>query len=159
MTRADEITTHSEWGAGDPRLIVTGEGSRSEVPLKEDVTRIGSGAEADIRLDGLGALAGEIFHDPRDEYVFIPHEPGETNARLQPMEAAGGQDGEVLRSGARFTLGEWTFVYLRDEHADHGRPFGGREGGEGARQPEQPPRPDYTAEASGQQDGASDADK
>lgn len=145
---ADEMTTHSAWGAGDPHLIVTGPGDRrTEVPLADGVTRIGSGADADIRLGGLDPVAGEVFHDERDEYVFIPHAPGETNARLEPMTSATGEDGEVLRTGARFTLGDWTFVYMREEYADHGRPFGGREGGEGQRQPEQPERPDYTSDA------------
>ncbi|UUT36268.1 FHA domain-containing protein [Microbacterium elymi] len=141
-----ETTTHAAWGAGAPRLIVTREDSRSEVRLKDDVTRIGSGADADIRLDGIGATAAEVFHDEADEYVFIPHESGETNARLRPMDTARGQDGEVLRTGARFTLGDWTFVYMRDEYADHGRPYGGREGGEGSGEPAQPERPDYPIE-------------
>jgi hypothetical protein len=147
MTKAEDLTTHAGWGAGYPRLMITGDGGHREVPLRETVTRIGSGPEADIRLDGVAAVAGEIFHDENDEYVFIPHQEGETNARLQPMETATGQDGEVLRTGARFTLGEWTFVYMRDEYADHGRPFGGREGGEGEVQPDQPARPDYSADA------------
>jgi hypothetical protein len=44
-------------------------------------------------------------------------------------------------------MGPWTFVYARDEYADHGRPYGGREGGEGTHQPRQPERPDYTGDA------------
>jgi hypothetical protein len=57
-------------------------------------------------------------------------------------------EGAILRTGARFTMGGWTFVYARDEFADHGRPYGGREGGEGTYQPQQPERPDYTGDAS-----------
>jgi hypothetical protein len=52
-------------------------------------------------------------------------------------------DRQVLRTGAQFVLGPWRFVFMRAEFADHGRPYGGREGGEGEVQPDQPPRPDY----------------
>jgi len=143
---SDPTTTHAEWGAGNPRLIISRDGQHHEEPLQGELIRIGSGADADIRLEGIEPAAGEIRHDDRDEFVFVPHAPGETNARLQPQEAAEGQDGEILRTGARFTLGDWTFVFTREEFADHGRPFGGREGGEGEKQPEQPERPDYSAE-------------
>ena len=146
---SNPTTTHASWGAGRPRLIVSREGLHDEHELEGERVLIGSGADADIRLDGLDAVAGEIRHDDRDEFIFVPHAPGETNARLQPQEAAEGQDGEMLRTGARFTLGDWTFVFMRDEYADHGRPFGGREGGEGTEQPEQPERPDYAAGEAG----------
>ncbi len=36
----------------------------------------------------------------------------------------------ALHTGDRIELGSWTMSYFRDEHADHGRPFGGRSGGE-----------------------------
>ena len=39
----------------------------------------------------------------------------------------------------------WILVFGREEFADHGRPYGGREGGEFDVQPPQPGRPDYTA--------------
>ena len=83
MTKAEDLTTHAGWGAGYPRLMITGDGGHREVPLRESVTRIGSGPEADIRLEGVAAVAGEIFHDENDEYVFIPHQEGETNADHQ----------------------------------------------------------------------------
>ncbi|QAY61391.1 hypothetical protein ET475_16360 [Microbacterium protaetiae] len=137
-------TTHAEWGAGNPRLIVSREDRHHEEELRGELITIGSAADADIRLEGVDPIAGEIRHDDRDEFVFVPHAAGETNARLQPMSTAEGQDGEVLRTGARFTLGDWTFVFMREEFADHGRPYGGREGGEGQTQPEQPERPDYS---------------
>jgi hypothetical protein len=127
--------------------MITGDDFHREAPLTLDVTTIGSAADADIRLDGLGTLAAQIFHDENDEFVYIPHEPGETNARLQPQPTANGEDGEVLRTGARFTLGDWRFVFMREEFADHGRPFGGREGGEGDVQPTQPERPDYSSDS------------
>ncbi len=144
---SDPTTTHATWGAGHPRLIISRDGRHHEEQLDGELIRIGSGADADIRLDGIDPIAGEIRHDDRDEFVLVPHAPGDTNARLQPQAAAQGQDGEVLRTGARFTLGEWTFVFMREEYADHGRPYGGREGGEGSKQPAQPERPDYSFEA------------
>ncbi|MGO1547519.1 MAG: hypothetical protein ACTHXL_09220, partial [Microbacterium gubbeenense] len=55
----------------------------------------------------------------------------------------------TLRTGASFTAGPWRFVFQREEFADHGRPFGGRQGGELSDQPPQRRRPDYTADPSG----------
>jgi predicted GNAT family acetyltransferase len=43
-------------------------------------------------------------------------------------------------------MGAWRLVFARDEFADHGRPYGGRNGGEGAHQRRQAPRPDYAAQ-------------
>lgn len=143
---SNPTTTHASWGAGSPRLIISRDGRHHEEELHGRLITIGSGQDADIRVDGLDAVAAEIHHDDHDEFVLVPRVPGETNARLQPQEAADGEDGEVLRTGARFTLGDWTFVFTREEYADHGRPYGGREGGEGTAQPEQPPRPDYAAD-------------
>lgn len=37
-----------------------------------------------------------------------------------------------LRTGDRVELGPWVLSYFREEHADHGRPFAGRAGGEGS---------------------------
>ena len=48
-------------------------------------------------------------------------------------------------TGAQFTIGDWMLVFSRDEYADHGRPYGGRNGGEGTHQERQPERPDYPA--------------
>lgn len=36
----------------------------------------------------------------------------------------------VLRTGARVQMGQWSMAFFREEFADHGRPFGGRSGGE-----------------------------
>ena len=46
----------------------------------------------------------------------------------------------LLRTGARIELGPWTLLYAREEHADHGRPYGGRIGGELGHQRPQPRR-------------------
>ena len=53
---------------------------------------------------------------------------------------------ETLRTGSRFTVGPWELVFAREEFADHGRPFGGRLGGEFSDQPLQEARPGYDAD-------------
>ncbi|UUT35645.1 FHA domain-containing protein [Microbacterium elymi] len=139
-------TTHSSWGSGNPHLIVSHEDRHRTLPLDRDVVRIGSADDVELRLAGLQPLHAEIHHDPEDEYVLVLHGPATTSARHVPVDSIGGKLGEVLRTGARFVLGEWAFVYARDEYADHGLPYGGRQGGEGAHDPHQPERPDYTGE-------------
>lgn len=139
----EPTTTHAEWGAGNPRLIVTSEMDRQTYDLTSDLTRIGSAGGSDLILAGADPLHATIEHDKRDEYVLTLHGEGEMNANPQSSATHEGDRSETLRTGARFTAGPWTLVYMRDEFADHGRPFGGREGGEGAHQPMQPERPDY----------------
>lgn len=139
-------TTHAEWGAGNPHLRFTAGGTRPDVPLDAPRVTIGSGADADVRLEGAAPLHAEIVHDDRDEFVLVTHAPSETSGSPSDQPSTDEQ-GHVLRTGASFTAGPWTLVFMRDEYADHGRPFGGRQGGEGAIQPDQPPRPDYEADA------------
>ena len=50
-------------------------------------------------------------------------------------------DQQILRTGTRVELGGHRLVFFREEYADHGRPHGGRIGGEAGRQLPQPPRP------------------
>lgn len=137
-------TTHAPWGAGNPHLILSGPDGHGQLPLDRDLVRIGSSTDVECRLDGLEPLHAEVHHDTNDEYVLVLHGPAETSARHEPIPSIGGKPGEILRTGARFVLGEWTFIYSRDEYADHGKPYGGRQGGEGAHEPHQPARPDYT---------------
>ena len=137
----DVTTTHAAWGAGDPRLLVRREDARLEHPLTLAETHIGSGPENDLVLDGADPVHATIVHDERDEYVLALHGQGEMNARPENDDRT-----EILRTGARFTIADWTLVFMREEYADHGRPYGGREGGEGADQPLQPERPDYAAD-------------
>lgn len=139
-------TTHAEWGAGNPHLRFTGGSRHPDVPLDTPSVTIGSGADVDVRLEGAASLHAEIVHDDRDEFVLVLHAPSETSGFPSEQESVD-EHGHVLRTGASFTAGPWTLVFLREEFADHGRPYGGRQGGEGAVQPEQPPRPDYAAEA------------
>lgn len=107
-------TTRTPWGAGDPRLVVSGDGVHRQVVLDGDVTRIGSAEDAGIRLHGLEPLAGEIVHADNDDYVFLTSDPDADDGRYEPGRVAVPPVGEVLRPGARFTLGNWTFIYLRD---------------------------------------------
>lgn len=137
-------TTHYIPGSGRPRLIFAvgsgdWDGTRPrEFDLRPDVTVIGSGPDADLRLEGLEARHAEIRHNEDDEYV------------LHPLAATGGgrpnlphgSDGaRILRTGSRVEVGRWRLAFYREEFADHGRPFGGRIGGEYAFQKQQPVRP------------------
>lgn len=141
-------STHAERGAGRPRLIFkVGEDWDGTPPREFDLldgtTRIGSGDDMDLRLDGLEAFQATIEHDADDEYV-LRHATavGEQNAPVLDSGALepSGLPGEgVLRTGSPVELGDWSLSFYRDEFADHGRPGGGREGGEGAHQPGQAP--------------------
>lgn len=137
-------TTHYLPGSGRPRLIFavgSGDwnGSRPrEFDLLPARTVIGSGPDADLRLEGLESHHAEIRHNEDDEYV------------LYSFAATGGgwpnlphssDNARILRTGSRIELGPWRLAYYREEFADHGRPFGGRLGGEYAFQKQQPVRP------------------
>ena len=69
----------------------------------------------------------------RDEYVVHALDP---DTRVNGARV----DQQFLRTGSRLRVGRWTLAYSRDEYADHGRPHGGRIGGELGRQQPQPPR-------------------
>lgn len=137
-------TTHAEWGAGDPHLRITGaDDKRITFHITDDEVTIGSGAGCSLLLPGADPLHATIVHDDRDEYVLTLHGAGEMNAN---REEDGEARTEVLRTGAHFTIAQWELVFGREEFADHGRPYGGREGGELSDQDSQPERPDYTGE-------------
>lgn len=136
-------TTHAEWGAGDPHLRITRGDDRTEYRLTADEVRIGSAADNELVLGDTDSLHATIVHDERDEYVLTLHGEGEMNASADTSGTHGGERTETLRTGARFTAGPWTLVFGREEFADHGRPWGGRLGGEYSDQPPQPERPDY----------------
>lgn len=148
---SDATTTHAEWGSGEPHLLVSGGDVRETFPLTAEAVRIGSSPDCDLVLAGADPVHATITHDDRDEYVLALHGEGETSAR-------DGGDDQVLRTGARFTIADWTLVFGRAEYADHGRPYGGREGGELSDQPGQPQRPDYAHGESPQGDSSSQGD-
>ncbi|MFB7250141.1 FHA domain-containing protein [Microbacterium sp. NPDC056234] len=146
-------TTHDAWGAGDPHLRLTNGEDRLVYHLRDDIVRIGSAAGNELVLPDGDPVHATITHDERDEYVLTLHGPGETNAASLD---ASGERTQILRTGASFTVGEWELVYGREESADHGRPYGGRQGGELSDQDLQPPRPDYTADAEDDQSRRTD---
>lgn len=134
-------TTHDPRRGGNPRLVLTvgnarlPESGKIIHPLRADVTTIGSDPACDIRLAGLAPLHAVVEHDQDDELVIIDRAGGRsTRVNGQPVER------RVLRTGARVELGSWILAYRRAEYADHGRPFGGRVGGELGHQDRQPGR-------------------
>ena len=143
MTDQHPTTTHAAFGAGDPKLIFVvgsdnwdGEPAR-EFPLTSDIIRIGSAPEMDLQLDGLDPSHAEIRHNEDDEYVLVVFGDAELSSEHESGDVEGGH---VLRTGARVELGAWAMSFSREEFADHGRPYGGRQGGEGAHQQRQAPR-------------------
>ena len=148
-------TTHAAWGAGNPRLVFNvGEdwdGSPArEFPLVDEVTTIGASDGSTLQLAGLDPEAATIVHEDDDEYVLHVVGAAEPVSTLT-LGDAGTPERNVLRTGAKVELGSWSMFFSRDESADHGRPHGGRAGGELSHQPPQPERPDYAAE---QEDGS-----
>ncbi|MCW2543156.1 MAG: hypothetical protein JWM40_708 [Frankiales bacterium] len=124
------ITTHDPAGGGNPRLLFTlGEHhdrtvpSRRDFPLQRGVTTIGSDPGNDLCLAGLARFHAEIHRDDRDDYV-LTSVAGSARVHGRPVTEA------ELHSGARIELGGWVMSYARAESADHGRPDGGRQGGE-----------------------------
>ena len=132
-------TTHYTRGGGRPRLIFvqdakswTGQIPR-EFSLTAERVRIGSDDSVDLQLPGLDGVHAEIVHNDRDEYVLVRH--GKVTGSFGPGSAS------VLRTGSRLQMGQWCLAFFREEFADHGRPFGGRSGGEFAYQrPQRDPR-------------------
>lgn len=142
--RRQVTTTHYLPGSGRPRLIFAVSSARwdgrapREFDLLPDVTVIGSAESADLVLPGLDAVHARIVHDDRDEYVLYVtgYEP-----HTQPvLFEARPRTGRILRTGALISLGSWRLAFFREEFADHGRPFGGRDGGQRAAQRQQPER-------------------
>jgi len=139
-------TTHHTPGSGRPRLIfVVGSENWDGTPPREfnllpTTTTIGSAPDANLQLNGLKSFHAEIRHDDNDEYVLYPI--GAVSGGIRDLNENGARrgGGQVLRTGARLEMGPWRMAYFREEFADHGRPFGGRVGGEFAVQKPQPPR-------------------
>ncbi|GAA1534864.1 hypothetical protein HD600_001711 [Microbacterium ginsengiterrae] len=147
-------TTHAEWGAGNPHLKVSRDGERFEFALDAESVRIGSAEGNELRLADTDPVHAEILHDDQDEYVLTLHGAGEMNANSGAAETGAPERSEILRTGASFTAGPWRLVFGREEFADHGRPYGGRTGGELSDQPPQPARPDYSEGETRESDGA-----
>ncbi|AXT86798.1 hypothetical protein C6I20_06860 [Aeromicrobium sp. A1-2] len=132
-------TTHDPAGGGNPRLYIA-DASDPDMPqvlgvypLSASGTTIGSGDDVDLRLDGTDALQAEIIRTDDDEYVLVARSP-----HIRSTVAGQQLPRQLLRTGARIQLGHWRLSYVRDEYADHGRPYGGRIGGELGHQRTQP---------------------
>jgi hypothetical protein len=136
--RRQVTTTHDPLHGGNPRLtLVPRDGVHVDRPgifwLEKDVVSIGSGAGCDVRLPGLADLHAEIHHDEADEFVVHAVDP---DTRVHGRRVSS----HLLRTGTRLDVGSWTLTFGREEYADHGRPYGGRIGGELGHQRPQPPR-------------------
>lgn len=134
-SRRRVTTTHDQYGGGHPRLYL----SDTRIPstgrkvhafsLQPGDSTIGSGDDVDLHLDGIDALQAVVERTDDDEYELVTR--GTTvhsyvNGRELPRQ--------LLRTGSRIEIGPWRLTYVRDESADHGRPYGGRIGGELGRQ-------------------------
>lgn len=139
-------TTHYARGAGRPRLYFTPDSdvwdgtAPGSFELAAESVLIGSGPECDLILAGTAARHAEIRHDADDEYVLFPLAAVGGGAQDPTIEA---QTGRILRSGSRLSIGGWRVAFFREEFAEHGRPYGGRQGGELSQQRRQPPRSEF----------------
>jgi hypothetical protein len=132
-------TTHDPDRGGYPRLVMApdphpGPDATQEAFLLGERTVVGSHPSCDIVLEGLEPRHAEIIRNEADELVLRPELPGTVR-----VHGAAVLREAVLRTGTRVDIGPWTLVYSREEYADHGRPYGGRIGGELGRQRPQPP--------------------
>lgn len=114
-----------------------------EFPLIREITTIGSAPDNDIVLEGLLPHHARISHTATDEYVLDSLEDTETSSAGEESPTDDAPTGARLRHGGIFVIRGYGFSFQRSEYADHGRPFGGREGGEFSRQSQQDPAPDY----------------
>jgi hypothetical protein len=85
-------------------------------------------------LPDLEPLHTVVSHDDHDEYLVESCGPEVRVHGAVVVESA------LLRTGARIDVGPHTLSFFREEQADHGRPYGGREGGEIGHQRNQPHR-------------------
>jgi hypothetical protein len=114
----------------DPRGSAPARTDAREYDLRRGVTVIGSGEDADLRLPGLAEHHAEVRRQDDDEYVWVDlGVPAGSRVDGQPMGA------QELHTGDRIEIGPWTLTFFREEFADHGRPYGGRQGGELAGHP------------------------
>lgn len=139
--RGPVTTTHDPDRGGNPRLVLpVGQYARmgdqqKEFYLRDDVTTIGSDGECDIQLAGLQPVHAEVRHNDEDEFVLVRLGPaGSTRVHGASVDSA------MLRTGSGIDIGPWHLSFFREEYADHGRPYGGRIGGEAGHQRPQPSR-------------------
>jgi hypothetical protein len=135
--------THDPDRGGYPRLVMAPgphprPGDRQPVFPLGDRTTIGGHPSCDIVLDGLAPLHAEVRRTDGDEFVVRPlGGPAREGGQVRVHGAVVATEA-LLRTGTRIDVGSWTLTYAREEYADHGRPYGGRLGGELGRQRPQP---------------------
>jgi hypothetical protein len=125
MTAGDHDST--AMGSGRPRLVVaTGgnvdAGTAAAVGvervflLERDLVTLGSAETQSIRIPSAEAAAAEIRWDPgTDDWVFIDVTGG--HSHVDGARAVQWR----LHHGDRVDVGDRTFIFQRDEVADHGR--------------------------------------
>lgn len=132
-------TTHDPGRGGEAHLVLVKsevwQGERQPVYWLAERTTIGSDPGSDVVLEGLEPHHATVEHNEHDEFVIYA-----VNGEVRVHGAPTGQG--LLRTGARIRLGGHSLAFTRQEWADHGRPYGGRIGGEAGRQTPQPPRQD-----------------
>jgi hypothetical protein len=124
--------------SGRPRLVATtgghalagspeAEGRLPAYRLEGDLVTIGSQRGQDIVVAGLRPRHAEIRRLPdEDEYVFVPLGPDASDRVDAAVVTLAG-----LHHGDRVTIGDHTFIFQRDEFADHVRSSDdAREGGD-----------------------------
>ena len=92
-----------------------------------------------LRRDGRGPDAQRFTLPPTTLFPPAPTALRRVRRRPTTTHYLPGS-GRILRTGALIALGEWRLAFFREEFADHGRPYGGRVGGEFAVQRPQPER-------------------
>lgn len=128
-------TTHDPLGGGHPRLVLVHGGMMAHtenepeelcsLSLRPGTNTIGSGADCDLRLPGLSACHVHIVRSDTDRYLLV-NVSQSLHTRVHGRFAR-----EVeLHTGARIELAHHTLAFQRAEFADHGREYGGRQGGE-----------------------------
>ncbi len=142
LGRRPVTTTHDPRGGGSPRLVfaLTPWPRAGDVPrveyLLQQLTTIGSAEECDIRIAGLEPLHAVVERTDHDEYL-LTHAASNGTSTVAGVRA----QGSLLRTGAGIQLDGTRMTYFREEYADHGRPYGGRLGGEiGHQRPQPTPR-------------------
>lgn len=84
------------------------------VDLLPGRTTIGSGADADLRLEGVESLHAEVRHNEDDEYVLYSYAP---TGGGRPNLPHSSEDARILRTGSRIEIGSWRLAFYREEFA------------------------------------------
>ena len=104
--------------------------------LTRQRTTLGSAPDCDVLVPGLQPLHAVIERTEDDEYV-LTHVASGGSSTVAGVPARQTR----LRTGSGILLDTTRLTYFREEYADHGRPYGGRLGGEiGYQRPQRTPR-------------------